>query len=154
MKKEYFVILAVAFFILSYVLDLLGGSVSLPLKNPFELLTQQMLSTYPFTVVSIAFKTSAIFISVLILLTFFDKKYLAKGAFLVFLAAMMELYSIQQLATGSINLPVVWSVAVSHSGIILLAPGVIYLIIGFIKIIHHNIALSSDEPIQENHNSN
>ncbi len=155
MKKEYLAIIAVGFFILSYVLDFLGGSVLLPLKNPFDMLRQQTLSTYPFTAVSVGFKTLAVVIAILLSLSLIEKKYLAKGAFLIFLAAMMELYSVQQLATGIANLPIVWSVAISYSGILLLAPAVIYLIVGFIKIIHQNIALSSpDEPTRDDNLDN
>ncbi len=143
MKREYVVIIAVGLYILSYVLDVVGGSILSPIKNPFDLLSQQMLSTYPFTTVSVGFKTLAVVMSILIVLHMIEQKYLAKGAFLIFLSAMMELYSVQQLATSAVNLPVVWSVAISYSGILLLAPAAIYLIIGFAKIVHRNISSSS-----------
>lgn len=148
MKKEQFVLIALGLYILSYVLDLLGGSILTPIKNPFDLLGHGMLFTYPFTAVSIGLKTCAVVIVLLFLLQMIEQKQLAKGVFLIFLSALMELYSVQQLATGGGTLPIVWSVAISYSGILLLVSGVFYLIVGFVKIVHHNIS-SYDESMQE-----
>lgn len=146
MKREYFATVAVSFFILSYVLDFLGGAVALPIKNPFDLLQQRLFSTYPFTAVSVGFKTLASFIAILLFLKMIEQKYLAKGAFLIFLSAMMELYSIQQIATNSLNLPMVWIVAISYTGILLLLPAIINLFIGVAKKIHRGVtSLPYDE---------
>ncbi len=139
MKKEYLITISVALFILGYVIDFFGGLIPLSLRNPFDLLQREMISTYPFTTVSIAFKTLALFIAMLLFLNMIEQKYLAKGAFLLFLAALMELYSVQQIATSSTNLPMVWIVAISYSGVLLLFLGLIHLTIGIIKKIHRSI---------------
>lgn len=140
MKKEYLAIFAAALFILGYVLDILAGSLSVTLKNPFDFLKPTYLNTYPFTTVSIAMKSVALFTGILLTLTFIEKKYLAKGVFLLFLAAMMELYSIQQIATHGNLIPLVWSIALAFTGVFLILPSVIFLILGLVKIAQKNIS--------------
>lgn len=140
MKKEYLAIFAVALFILGYVLDMLAGSLLITLKNPFDFLKPTYLNTYPFTTVSIAMKSVALFTGTLLVLTFIEKKYLAKGVFLLFLAAMMELYSIQQIATRGNLIPLVWSIALAFTGVFLILPSILFLILGLVKIAQKNIS--------------
>lgn len=149
MKKEYLAIITTAFFILGYVLDILAGPVLIPLNSPFDFLKEQNLSSYPFTAVSILLKASCVVILSLLVLSFIDQKQLAKGGFLLFLVALLELYSIQQIATGGrISLP--WSIALAFAGIALLVPTIIYFIIGLIRIFSRQITKDPYDHITKN----
>ncbi len=139
MKKEYFLIAAVALFILGYVIDWLAGPIGVSILNPFDFLTQPVISDYPFTGVSIGLKAIFILIITLIPLTYIPEKQVAKGVFLIFLTALFELYSIQQIATGYQMVSMTWSLAFSYSGVLLLIPAVIYIVIGIGRLLHRKI---------------
>ena len=139
MKKEYIAVAAIALFILGYVIDWLAGPIGITLKNPFHFLRESTISTYPFTALSVALKAMVIIISVLTLLTLIAEKQLAKGVFLVFLTALFELYSIQQIATGNRMISMPWSLAVAFSGVLLLIPALIYMVIGLGRLVHRQI---------------
>lgn len=140
MKKEYVTVVAIALFILSYVIDWLAGPIGISIRNPFHFLQQPIISTYPFTAVSVGLKAVVIIISILTLLSLIAEKQLAKGVFLVFLAALFELYSIQQIATGSGVVPLPWSLAFAFSGVFLLVPALIYVIIGLGRTLRRKIS--------------
>lgn len=146
MKKEYIVVAAIAMFILGYVIDWLTGSIAISIKNPFHFLKEPTLSTYPFTTLSIALKTIIITISILTLLTLIAEKQLAKGIFLIFLTALFELYSIQEIATGNRFISLPWSLSFAFSGILLLIPALIYVVIGLGRLLHRKI---TKEPYDE-----
>jgi len=139
MKKEYLLVLVIALFVLSSVLDSLSGPLKLALKNPFYFLKPAVIAVYPFTAVSIGMKTTFLFISALLALSVIEKKYLAKGVFLLFLSALLELYSIQQIATGSQRITLEWSIALAFSGVALILPAVLYFVMGIIKLIHSRL---------------
>lgn len=139
MKKQYLGIIVVAFFILGYVLDLASGPILIPLSSPFAFLNEEIISTYPFTTVSIGLKALGIFIGVLLLLSFIEQKQLGKAGFVIFLVALLELYSIQQIATGGRIVSLQWSLALSFSGLILIIPALIYFIIGISKLFYNQV---------------
>ena len=95
MKKEYLAAIILGLFLLAYIFDTIAGPVSFVLKSPFEFLQGDLLSRYPFTTVSIVIKTIALFSSILLVFSMFEKKQLTKGLVMFFIAAMFELYSIQ-----------------------------------------------------------
>lgn len=139
MKKEYLAIIGVAFFILGYVMDLLAGPIYIPLQSPFDFLKQPIISTYPFTAASVGLKVTVIIIGILISISFIAEKQLAKGIFLVFLTALFELYSIQQIATGNRLISLPWSLGFAFSGILLLMPALIYVVVGLGRLLHRKI---------------
>lgn len=139
MKTEYVVTAIIALFLLSSVLDFLAGPQKPPLTNPFAFWQHETYSIYPFTAVSIGMKTLVLCMSVLFTLSLFQKKYLAKALFLLLLIALLELYAIQQLATGSQMVSMEWSVAFSTAGIILLLPIVFFFILATGTVVHKNL---------------
>lgn len=135
MKKEYIAAAVVFLFILSYVFDSIAGPVSILLKSPFEYLSGDLLSRYPFTTVSIVIKTIALFATILLVFSFFKKKLLLKGLILFFIAAMFELYTIQQLATGSNLIPIQWTITLTATGLLLIIPTVVYILLGVFYLV-------------------
>lgn len=144
MKKEYIAVAIIGLFILGHVLDYAAGPVSIVLKSPFEFVNPDLLSRYPFTTVSIIIKTIALFSAILLVFSFFRKKLLSKGVLLLFIAAMFELYSIQQMATGMALIPIQWTLTLTATGILLLLPTVLFFLLGVFHAII-NKTLKNDE---------
>jgi len=136
MKKVYVAIGILGLFILGYVLDYVAGPVAISINSPLLFLDQTILSRYPFTTVSIAIKTVALFLSLILLFSFIEKAYLVKGTVMLFIAALFELYSIQQLATGAMMIPIQWILTLTFTGVTLLIPTVVYFIIGIISSLY------------------
>lgn len=134
MKKEYVGISAVALFILGYVLDFLAGPVIIPVANPFLFFQPPYLGMYPFTAVSIILKTIFTFLAVNLILSFIKRKYFIKAAVVLFIAALFELYSIQQLAIGQRLIPVEWILSFAYSGIALLLCVIVYILMGIVSL--------------------
>lgn len=140
MKTEYIVVAIIALFLLSSVLDFLAGPQKPLLTNPFAFWQPEMVSVYPFTAVSISIKTLVVCMSILFGLSIVSKKYLAKALFLLLLTALLELYAIQQLATGSQMVSMEWSIAFASSGIVLLIPIVFFFILATGTVVHKNLS--------------
>lgn len=143
MKKEFIAIGILGLFILGYVLDYVAGPISIVIKSPLEFLDPTVLSRFPFTTVSIGIKTLALFSAIILIFSFAKKKFLLKSVLILFVAALFELYSIQQLATGMMIIPIQWTLTLSSTGLLLLIPAVIYFLIGIIHLLI-NKTLKSD----------
>jgi hypothetical protein len=135
MKKEYLAVGIIALFLLGHALDYVAGPVNIVLRSPFEFTQGDLLSRYPFTTVSIIIKTIALFSTFLLVFSLIEKKLLAKGLILLFIAALFELYAIQQLATGVMMIPIQWILTLSLTGIILLLPAVLFIVFGVIALL-------------------
>jgi hypothetical protein len=128
MKKEYFFLVIVGFFLASYVLNFLAGPVSLALRSPFQFLTATNLAKYPFTAVEIALKTITLTLSLVLILSLIEKNYLLKAVVVLIAGALGILYAIQQIATSARVTPVQWTLAFCYAGF-LLSPAIIYYLI-------------------------
>lgn len=148
MKKEYILVAVIGMVILSLALDNLGGTLRPTVQNPFEYLNKETLTTYPLTSASIILKTLAIFLGTLFIFSLIEKKYTAKGLFLFLIAAVLELYSIQQFATQTFLAPMEWSMSFAWSGAVLLLPAAIFIILGFTQKVHQKISQSVDPSSQ------
>ena len=153
MKQEYILIIIVGLMVLAYILDAVAHPLSLRLATPYQFFTPTTLSHYPFTTTSIILKASAFFMIPLWLLSFFKLDQIVKGAILLALAALMQLYALQDVATNSISLPLEWSLALTLAGAVLLVPAVFYLIIGIFKKLHSNFLADSYEEFTKEPNS-
>ncbi|MBI5126897.1 hypothetical protein HZA76_00360 [Candidatus Roizmanbacteria bacterium] len=134
MKKEYSAVAILGLFILAYVFDSVAGPVTILLKSPFDYVNPDLLSRYPFTTVSIMIRTVALFSSVLLIFSFFQKKLLTKGLIIFFIAAMFVLYAIQELATGLEFIPIQWTMALTWTGLLLVIPSFIFIFLGLIYV--------------------
>lgn len=135
MKKEFIAVGIIGLFILGHVLDYAAGPVSIVIKSPFEFTSPDIVSRFPFTAVSIVIKTVALFSTFLLLFSFIQKKLFVKGLVLIFIAGLFELYAIQQLATGMMMVPIQWILALASTGLTLLVPAIIFLILGTISMV-------------------
>lgn len=146
MKKEYLLIIALAFFVIAYALDYLAGPVTIPIKNAFQFFENPVISKFPFTAVAVAFRTLAIFCSIILLLDLFEEKFFTKAVITLFLGALAELYSIQQLATGMRMSPIQWVLPFAYVGPLLLLPTSIYLLLGIFSSVKSKVIKPKEEP--------
>src|SRR3989344_4348106 len=130
MKKEVVLVIIVGLFILSYVLDALVNPLDLPLPTPFHyLLNPEVFTTYAFTTASIFIRALGFFLSPLLLLSFWEGNNSAKGGILLVLIGLMQLYALQDIATGAQVVPTEWSLSISLAGVALVLPMVWYFLL-------------------------
>jgi hypothetical protein len=131
MKKEVLLVIIIGLFLLSYFLDTLVNPLDLNLATPFHfLLNPEILSTYAFTTASIFIRALAFFLSPLLLMSFWDNNYAAKGGILLVLIALMQLYALQDIATGAQVVPTEWSLSISLAGMALFIPLLWFFLVG------------------------
>ena len=79
------------------------------------------------TFVAVAVRTTALVISVSLVLSLIEKQYFQKIIISLFLAFVSEIYAFQQLATGAKITPVLWTLAISYAGAGLIIPIIFYI---------------------------
>ena len=133
MKQEYILVIIIGLLILTYVLDAVVNPLKLQLPTPYHFFDPGILSKYPFTTTSIVIKSVALFLAPVWFLSFLDLSKLTKGAIILVLSGLMQLYSLQDVAIGGRVIPLEWSLSLTLTGVALLIPGIIYLLIGLTK---------------------
>ena len=146
MKKEYSLVTAAVFFLISYLIDRLAGAVHIVVKNPLVFITQSVYLDYPFTSFAIALKALGLFIMVALLLSFIERAYFTKASIAFFLAFFGELYAIQQTATRGTATPIQWTLAFAYTGILLIAPIVYYTLKGLLLSLHSSLSGGERSP--------
>ena len=140
MKKEYSLVTAAVFFLISYLIDRLAGAVHIVVKNPLVFITQSVYLDYPFTSFAIALRALGLFITVVLLLSFMEKAYFTKACVTFFLALFAELYAIQQTATRGTTTPIQWTLAFAYAGLLLTVPIIYYLLKGLVLSLHSSLS--------------
>ncbi len=130
MKKEYFLVLAIGLFILSYVLDALVNPLSFTLPTPYHYFAKEILTTYAFTTTTILMKTIGVVICVLLVFSSIGIHPYAKSGSLFIISGLVQLYALQDVVAGSNTIPVEWAVSLTLSGMVLLLPTIFYVMKG------------------------
>lgn len=138
MKKEYLLIFIVGLFVLSYVLDAVANPLSLKLTTPYHYFNPDILILYAFSTTSIIVKAIALSSSIVMLISFIKSSF-AKAGTAILVSALLQLYALQDIATNSQVLPLEWTLSLTITGVTLIIPAVLYIIVGFIKTIHHSL---------------
>lgn len=145
MKKEHTLVIIIGLFLLSYVLDAVVNPLQLHLATPYQFLNPTYITTYPFTTASIIIKGFGIFLTPLLFLSFAEGHYTAKGAVLLILIGLMQLYALQDIATKAQVVPLEWSLSLSLAGIALVLPMILYFIRGAVHSLHQNLGGAPEE---------
>jgi hypothetical protein len=128
-QPEVWLAIAFVFFLLSWLIDRLGGPVSIVVKSPIAFLAStRLLNTYPFTATAIIIRTLAIFISMMLIMSFIHGKYFTKAITLFFIGMLAEFYAIQQLATGSHLTSIQWTLSIAYGSVSLIL-GILFLVL-------------------------
>lgn len=144
MKQEYWLATIIGFIIFAYVLDSVVNPLTVSLPTPYHFFIPETLKTYPFTVTSIVVKSIALLITPLLILSFTGFKKVLKGILLLIASGLLQLYALQDVASGARTIPLEWSLSFTLAGIILLFVSIIYVVMGFLQKAS-NIGLSSSE---------
>ena len=139
MKQEYILVIIIGLLILAYVLDAVVNPLKLQLPSPYHFFDPSFLSKYTFTTTSIVIKAIALVIAPLWFLSFLDLSKLTKGAILLVISGLMQLYALQDVATGAQVIPLEWSLSLTLTGVVLLIPTIIFILIGLTKKAHKSL---------------
>ena len=135
MKKEIILAVAAGLFLLAYVLDFFAGPLKLQITNPIIFLTLGYFNLYPMTFVAVIARSVALMLSVALVLSLIEKQYFKKLAVCAFLTFLAEIYAFQQLATGAIVTPLLWTLSISYAGAELLILMVYYIVAGIAHLL-------------------
>lgn len=139
MRKEIVFVITVLLFLLAYTLDYFAGKLSLSIVSPIAFLNQSYFTLYPMTFVAVMVRSVAIMLSVALILSVMERQYFVKLGIAAFLAFIAEIYAFQQLATGATITPLLWTLAISYGGAMLIVPMIIYVFAGIANfLIPHN----------------
>lgn len=147
MKKEIVFLITLGLFLLAYILDYFSGVLRINLQNPIAFLDKKFITLYPMTLVSIISRSIALMLSVWLILSLFEKKYLAKLGISLFLFFIGEVYSFQQLATGTKFSSLQWTLSISYGGALLIVPAIVYIIAGISNFL---IPQNDNKKIEDN----
>lgn len=152
MKKEYLFITIMVGLLLAYLLEATVDPLGLKLATPYEYLNLKYATQFPFTAATIIIRSIAILFIPLLLTSFFQAAYIGKAIFLIVVSALEQLYSLQEIVTGTTLLPLEWSLSLTLSGLALLVPAAIYLLQGIFHKTKSTFATKIDElgPTNEN----
>jgi hypothetical protein len=139
MKKEHTLVIIIGLFLLSYVLDAVVNPLSIRLATPYQFLNPKLITMYPFTTASIVIKGLGIFLTPILFMSFAEGHYTAKGAVLLVLIGLMQLYALQDIATKAEVVPLEWALSLSLAGIALALPMIWYFIRGAVHSLHQNL---------------
>ena len=127
--KEVWLVVVIVAFLIAYLIDKLAGPVAITVKAPLVFLTSSfMLKKYPFTATAIIIRSLAIFVSAMLILSLFEKKYFTKAVSLVFAGLLAEFFAIQQLATGFRVTTIQWTLSIAYGSALFLL-GVIWFVL-------------------------
>lgn len=128
--KEYLFIFIIGLFLISYVLEATVNPLSVKLATPYEFLSKTYLSQFPFSTAVIIIRSLGIFLIPILLFSFFNGAHFPKSGILLIVSALLQLYAMQEVVSGTTLLPLEWSLSLSIGGLALLVPMIFHLLAG------------------------
>jgi hypothetical protein len=145
MKKEYWLATVIGLIIMAYVLDSVVNPLTLGLPTPYHFLTPEKFKVYPFTFASIIIKSIALFIAPILILSAMGMKRILQGLILLVISGLLQLYALQDIASGAHTVPLEWSISFALTGMLLLLTSIIFIIAGFLGRVSNVGTGSSDD---------
>lgn len=140
MKKDYFLITAIVFITLAYVIDLISGKIDFPVSSHFAFLSSPYLSKFPLTSLGIFIRSIGVFILAWLIMSLITGLYFQKSIASIVLIILSNLYSFQQLSTGMKITPLQWTISIGLSGSLLILPAIFYLFKGLTSSVSQKIS--------------
>lgn len=122
MPKEYVLVLIVGLFLLAYLLEAVVDPLSLPLATPYEFLQNGSPGRFPFTTAVIFVRSLAVLLTPLWLLSFLERAWQFKAVSLLVVGTLLQLYSVQAVATPTVGIPLEWAISFAIGGLVLFLP--------------------------------
>jgi len=145
MKQEYVITVIIGLFLAAYVLEAVVQPLGLALPTPYHYITAENLRTYPFTTTIIVIRAIAIFLSPILFMSFVGKRYGLKSILSLIIAALTQLYVLQELATGAQLLPLEWSLSISLAGLAFLPMIILYFLRAGLSSAHEKLSEGKTE---------
>ena len=133
MKNEYWAVLVLGFLLLSYVLDGIVQPLGFDLTTPYHFFVAETMSTYPLTTFSVLLKAIAFVAGAVVILGSLGLKRFLKAGVLLVVASLMQLYSYQDVVSGSQALALNWDLGLTLGGLLMLVTSVLFFIGGFFE---------------------
>lgn len=130
MKKEITLVITACLFLLAYILDYFAGTLQLTIFSPIQFIDLSYFKLYPMTYVAVIIRSFALMLSVTLFLSMMERQYFKKVGIALFLGFVSEIYAFQILATNSTVTPMLWTLAISYAGALLLVPVIFYIFLG------------------------
>lgn len=128
--KEKTFVAIVGFFLLSYLLEAIVKPISIQLSSPYAFLSPLYFTKFPFTSVVVIIRSISLFLTPLLILSFFSKKYLTKAGLLLIIAILSQLLSFQEIISDTTLIPLEWALSLSLAGATLVIPIFMYFLKG------------------------
>lgn len=128
--KEYLFIFIIGLFLISYLLEATVNPLTIKLATPYEFLTPPFLSKFPFSTAVILIRSLGIFLIPLLIFSFVNGAHFLKAGVLLIGSALLQLYAMQEVVSGTTLLPLEWSLSLSIGGLVLLVPMFLHLLAG------------------------
>lgn len=154
MKKEVLLFVVGLLFLLAYVLDYLAGSVGLSITHPIQLTNYTFFAPYPLTTFAIAVRSVSLMLSVVLFLSLMEYQYFKKLGISLFLGFIAFIYGYQQLITLGNITPLLWTIAITYSGVLLILPSVVYLLLGLYYLLIPPQKVHEEIKLEENNSNN
>ncbi len=149
--KKALIVTSVGLFLLAYLLEAVVEPLSgarLGIRQPYAYFNPAILSLYPFSTAIIFFRVLAIFLIPVLTGLSIEKNHLAKGGGILVLAALMQLYAVQDVATNARVIPLEWSLSLTGAGALLIIPAVVWILQGLLLGAHHTMVSKVRHNIQ------
>lgn len=154
MKKEVLLFVVGILLLLAYVLDYLAGSVGLLITHPIQLTNYTFFAPYPLTTFAIVVRSVSLMLSVVLFLSLMEYQYFKKLFISLFLGFIAFIYGYQQLITNGSITPLLWTIAITYSGVLLILPSVVYLLLGFYYLLIPPQKVHEEIKLEEKSNNN
>ncbi len=150
MKKEYIFIVTISLFIFSYILSSIAGPIAVKVTgNPYTFLFDQTnLNRIPLTSFEILVKSIAIFLSIGLVLSLFEKNYFTKAIVVFITSLLTQLYAIQQIMTKGTLTSMQWTLSLAYAGSLALIYLVYFIFQGIVYGINNKL-IEKNKKIEE-----
>lgn len=145
--KEQIFIGIIGLFLLSYLLEAVVDPLTVHLATPYAYFSPLYFTKYPFTTATVVIRSLSLLLTPVFFLSFIPRGYFAKVGFLLVVSALAQLYSLQEVSSGTTLLPLEWSLSLTLAAVSLILPVTYYCIRGFFHSV--KTKLSPDETTEE-----
>lgn len=122
MPKEYVLVFIIGLFLLAYLLEAVVDPLPFSISTPYQFFTSSMVGKVPFTTALVVIRALAVVMTPLWLLSFLAGAFQFKALALLIVSILLQLYSVQSVASPTVGIPLEWSLSFTLAGLVLLLP--------------------------------
>jgi hypothetical protein len=129
-QKEHAFVIIFGLFIVSYLLESIVTPLKIKLPTPYSYLSPAVFTKYPFTTAVVIIRAISLFLAPLFVLSFIPNRHFMKVGILFAIGLLAQLYSLQQLISGTTLIPLEWAISLSIAGALLIIPTIMIALKG------------------------